>query len=85
MSHNSKNKVFYLITLFMVTLFTFYTIELFLLISKKNIEKIKNDKFLSFKNAKKNYKNLVPYVNSEFTLNHSINFPKIFSPSTLSI
>jgi len=53
MSRNSKNKVFYLITLFMVTLFTFYTIELFLLISKKNIEKIKNDKFLSFKMLKK--------------------------------
>ena len=84
MSERIKNKVFSLITFFIVLSIIFYSFEFFLLNSQKNLKKIRDDKFLAFNNAKEKFPNLKPYINSMFALYHSGYFPKFFSSSTFS-
>ena len=66
MSERIKNKVFSLITFFIVLSIIFYSFEFFLFNSQKNLKKIRDDKFLAFNNAKEKFPNLKPYINSMF-------------------
>lgn len=84
MSEKNKNIVFSLVTFFIFFSIMLYSLEFFLFHSQKNLKKIRDDKLLAFNNAKENFSSLKPYVNSMYTLNHSIDFPKFFSSSTFS-
>jgi hypothetical protein len=84
MSTKLKNLLFSFIFFLIIILITLFLVEFFLFYSQKNLKDIRDDKFLAFNNAKKKIYNLKPYVNSMYALNHTLDFPKIFSPSTFS-
>ena len=80
-----KNNFFFsLITFILVSLSISYTIESFLFFKSKKVKDIKHDKWSSYNMEKEKFEDLKPYVNSMYSLNHSSEFPKIFSSSTFS-
>lgn len=79
-----KKITFFLITLLVFFLIAAYLAELYLIYKSNNVKFIKDDRWLQYNIKKKEIDDLKPYVNSMYTLNHSLKFPKYFSPSTFS-
>ena len=79
-----KKITFFLITLLVFFLIAAYLAELYLIYKSNNVKFIKDDDWLQYNIKKKEIDDLKPYINSMYTLNHSLKFPKYFSPSTFS-
>ena len=79
-----KKTIFFLITLLFFFLIVAYLAELYLIYKSNNVKFIKDDRWLQYNIKKKEIDDLKPNVNSMYTLNHSLKFPKYFSPSTFS-
>ena len=84
MIKNSKTIIYSLITFFLIVLIILFSFEFVLFYSQKNLTKISHDKFQAFNDAKKKFNDLKPLTNSMYSLNHSSDFPKFFSPSTFT-
>ena len=82
--NHKKNIIFFSITFIIVSSFILYMTELYLFYKSKNLKYIKEDIWSQYNIKKKKISYLKPYVNSMYTLNHSLEFPKFFSPSSFS-